>query len=233
MLELSEAVNHVSSNTKRAGATRATQISDKIKAAILHGRLPPGTRLRLEDLRTEFEVSWSPLRESLSRLVAEGLIVSEEGRAYFVAPISRNELLNVLDIRITLEVKALRASIQNGDDAWERDLVATHHHLNKLESIGWDSEQLEEWEKWHDKFHLALISGCGSPLLMQYCSHLHSISDRYRRLFFSANPRDRDIKSEHQAILTATLARDAEKASHLLETHVSRTLQTILSAMPA
>lgn len=213
--------------------TRSAQISIAIRRKILGGVLQPGTRLRLEDLRAEFDVSWSPLRESISRLVAEGLIVSDEGRAYRIAPISRQELQAVLEIRLMLEAKALRASIGRGDDAWERELVATHHHLRKLEEARWSPGQLEEWEAWHQRFHIALISSCHSPLLMQYCMNLHAHSDRYRRLFLAAHPRDRDVKGEHEAIIEATLRRDADRACELLEAHVRRSLETILQAMPS
>lgn len=213
------------------GGNRTAQISTQIRRQILGGELRPGARLRLEDLRSEFDVSWSPLRESLSRLVAEGLIVSDGGRGYNVAPISRDELMQVLDIRIFLEAKALRAAIANGDDEWERELVVVHYDLRKLESVRWIPEQLEVWELGHDRFHLALISSCGSPLLMQYCKNLHTLSDRYRRLFLAAHPRDRDVMAEHQGIVEATLARDADLACKRLETHVRRSLETILAAM--
>lgn len=217
----------------RGTATRATLIGNRIKADILQGTLRPGTWLRLEDLRAEFNVSWSPLRESLSALVAEGLVVSDGSRGYHVAPISRGELNDVLDMRLLLEPKALRRSIELGDDVWERDLVATHHQLRKLELQRWLPDQLDEWEHWHRQFHTALIRACASPLLMQYCLNLYDISDRYRRLFLSLHPRDRDINGEHEAIVTAALNRNADEASQLMQTHVRRTLETILNAMPA
>jgi DNA-binding GntR family transcriptional regulator len=233
---MSDHVDSVSSGDpttkKRGSATRASQIGNRIKADIQRGVLRPGAWLRLEDLREEFGVSWSPIRESMSALVAAGLVVSDGGRAYHVAPISKGELVEVLEMRLILEAKALRKSIEHGDDVWERELVATHHQLRKLEQQRWQTEQLEEWERWHRGFHSALIRACGSPLLMQYCLNLYDISDRYRRLFLSVHPRDRDISGEHEAILKATLARDAGEASRLMQVHVRRTLETILNAMP-
>lgn len=220
------------SESEAGGATRGALVTDAIRRKILTGVLQPGSRLRLEDLRSEFDVSWSPLRESLSRLVAEGLIVGDTARAYRIAPISREELQMVLDMRLFLEAKALKASVELGDDAWERELVAIHHHLRKLEAVRWTSGQLEEWETWHQRFHLALIARCGSPLLTQYCRNLHTHSDRYRRLFFSTHPRDRDVKGEHEAILQAALDRDVDAACQLLGQHVRRSLDTILRAMP-
>ncbi|MFW7345304.1 GntR family transcriptional regulator [Pigmentiphaga sp. D-2] len=223
---------HLAPATGKSGATRSMQISDHIRGQILRGRLQPGFRLRLEDLRTEFDVSWSPLRESLSKLVAEGLIVSEGSRAYYVAPVSRAELQHLLEIRVAIETRALATAIDLGDDEWERELVATHHQLRKLESMRWQPEQLETWEHWHERFHRALVAGCQSALLQQYCGNLHDLSNRYRRLFLASYSRDRDIGDEHENILKAALDRDAAQACRLLEAHIRRTLETILEAMP-
>ncbi|MBS1941430.1 MAG: FCD domain-containing protein [Bacteroidetes bacterium] len=213
--------------------TRAVQLSTAIKADILRGVHAPGTRLRLEDLRTRFAVSWSPLREALSSLVTAGLIVSDGGRAYRVAPIARSELACVRDMRQMLETKALKMSIAAGDDAWEVRLLTTHHALRKAESEPWESRQLDAWEQVHRDFHLALIGACGSTVLLQYCVGLYDVSDRYRRLFLAVHPRDRNIADEHDTIFQATLARDAVKASELLCAHVTRTLNCILDVMPA
>lgn len=216
---------------ERTTTARNRALTDQIKADILTGVLAPGTRLRLEDLRSRFGVSWSPLRESLSRLLAEGFIVMQGARTYCVAPISRDELLHLIEIRVMVEKRALRASIDRGDTTWESTLVSLHHHLSKLESSRWNPEALEEWEALHRQFHQALIGACDSQVLLQYSDNLYNQCDRYRRLFFSVNPRDRDIDQEHQAIFDAAIARDAEEACRLLEQHVRRTLQTILSAM--
>lgn len=216
---------------RAAAPARNRALTDQIKADILTGALAPGARLRLEDLRSRFGVSWSPLRESLSRLVAEGFIVMQGARTYCVAPISRVELVHLIEIRVLVEQRALRASIEHGDDEWESTLVSLHHHLSKLESARWNPDAQEEWETLHRRFHQALIAACGSQVLLQYSDNLYNQSDRYRRLFFSVNPRDRDVDQEHQAIFDAAIQRNAEEACRLLELHVRRTLQVILTAM--
>jgi DNA-binding GntR family transcriptional regulator len=106
------------------GETLASAICDRVRSDIRSGRLEPGTKLRLEDLRSEFGVSWSPIREALSRLVAEGLIGTEGQRGYRVAPVSKAKLTEVIRLRSLLEGLALRESIERGDDAWEAALLA-------------------------------------------------------------------------------------------------------------
>jgi len=214
-------------------ATLATAICDRIRSDILAGKRKPGGKLRLEALKTEFAVSWSPIREALSRLSAEGLVHAEEQRGYRVAPVSRSQLAEVIRLRTLLESTALQASIEHGDDAWETEVLAAHHRLSKLENRRQATPDAEQWERWHRTFHEALIRACGMPTLLQFCSQLHDMNDRYRRLFLSAHKFDRDVAGEHRAIAEATLAHHAAKACRLLEAHIQRTGRNILQSMKA
>lgn len=224
-------VEPVSGAQSQPGGTLARTICDRIRADILTGKRKPGTKIRLEELKSEFEVSWSPIREALSRLAAEGLILTEGQRGYRVAPVSRADLDEIIRLRTHLESMALRASIAKGDDAWEAEVVAAHHRLSKLEDRRWDPDEAEQWERRHHAFHTALTRACDSPILLQFCAQLHELNDRYRRLFLSAYKFDRDVAGEHRAIAEATLARDADKACRLLETHIQRTGRNIVKSM--
>jgi GntR family carbon starvation induced transcriptional regulator len=217
--------------TPGAGATRAAAIADRIRAAILAGALAPGARIRLEELKAQFQVSWSPLREAMSRLLAEGLLQLDEGRAWRIAPVSRAELAEVIRLRCLLETLALRESVARGDDAWEASVLAAHHRLSKLEGRREEPGGLQDWEAWHRAYHFSLIAACGSPLLLQLCGQLHDLNTRYRRLFLSAYPFDRDVPAEHRALTAAVIARNAERACALLERHIGRTGRNILAAM--
>ena len=211
--------------------TLAGSICDRIRTDILTGRRKPGAKIRLEDLKVEFGVSWSPIREAVARLVAEGLITTEESRGYRVAPVSGADLAEVIRLRVMLESLALRQSIEAGDDAWEAEVLAHQHRLGKLESKRTHPVEAEQWAVWHRAYHKALIRACGSPILLQFCSHLHDLSDRYRRLFLSAHDFDREVPNEHRGITEAALARDAAAACELLRRHIERTGQNVLRSI--
>ena len=98
------------------------------------GRYLPGAKVRLEDIRQAFGVSWSPIREAVTRLVSEGLMVVDSQKGYRVAPATRAELEEAIRLRVLLETQALRLAISLGGDAWEAQLLAAHHRLSKLES---------------------------------------------------------------------------------------------------
>jgi DNA-binding GntR family transcriptional regulator len=220
-------------NSSQAEATTlASTLAAKLRHAITQGELVPGTKLRLEDLKTSFGVSLSPLREALSRLGAEGFVVMEDQRGYRVAPVSEANLREVLALRIELECFALRQSIALGDGEWEAAIVAALHRLNRLKSTD-PGRDIPAWEEAHRRFHLGLIAGGGMPLLTQFCTTLHDLADRYRRLFLARHPPDRNVPEEHEKIASAAIHRRADEACRLLAQHIERTGRGVMAVLAA
>lgn len=213
-----------------SSVTLATSLVRRLRRAIMTGELAPGAKLRLEALREQLglKISRSPLREALSRLGAEGLVLIEDNRGYRVIPVSEKNLREIAFLRVHSESLALREAIAKGDTRWEAEIVAAQYHLSSIKRAdGMSQEQHEVWEQAHRDFHMKLLEACDMPLLLGYCSTLHDLNDRYRRLFLKRNPFDRDVNGEHGAIVTATLERNADLACALLAQHIQRTTQNI------
>lgn len=211
----------------------ATPVAQRLREAILNGVAPPGNKLRLDDLRAEFGVSLSPLREALSRLSAEGLVVGQENRGFSVAEVSRENLVEVTLLRAELEGIAVHAAVERGDDDWEERLVAVFHRLTKAEQRLHEGRSVSDWEVAHRDFHITLLAACDMPLLLHFCGILHDHNDRYRRLFLRQNPPQRNAASEHKDILDAVLRRDAGRAQTLLRRHIETTGALVQAAMPS
>src|ERR671915_1124275 len=94
-----------------------------MRSDILELRLQPGSKLLFETLRDKYEVGLSPLRESLSRLVVEGLVVGEDRRGFRVAPMTEEDYIDLTTLRGEIEVMAVTRSVERGSDLWEADLV--------------------------------------------------------------------------------------------------------------
>ena len=226
-----EQERHSGRGAQPAGATLASVLALRIREAILRGEHAPQSKLRLDELRRAYGVSLSPLREALSRLAAEGLVIAQDQRGYRVAPVSPENLEEVTRLRIVLEGLALQESIRGGDEHWEAEVLAAFHRLTRLEERSPKRERIPEWEARHRDFHFALLAACGMPLLLQLCRTLHDFSDRYRRVFLARNPLDRDVHAEHLALLQAAIGRKHRKATELLEQHVIRTSANVRSAI--
>lgn len=201
---------------------------DAIKHDIIFGHLTPGSKLKLERLKAQYDASVSTLRETLSRLASEGFVAMEEQRGFFVTPVSREDLIEVANLRILLECHALEISIENGDADWEGNLVAAHHKLHLLEKamLSGDDSKKEEWKKHDGEFHLTLIQACHSRNLLSLHSTLYNKYLRYQMLVLTY--RGQEAVDEHRAMFEAALARDAEKGQRILETHILNGLEHAL-----
>ena len=164
---------------------------NRLRSDIIAGKLAPGAKLRIEELREDYQIGASPLREALNRLAGEGFVTVEEQRGFKVAPISLDDLQDLSRMRIMLECEALRDSIRNGDDEWEANLVAAYHRLQKAEqSYG---KNLAEWERRNEEFHESLVAACVSPWLLRLRHILYEQHKRYRFIAILTRDEDRDV----------------------------------------
>jgi DNA-binding GntR family transcriptional regulator len=203
--------------------TIASQLVERLREAIVSGQLEAGSKINLERTRETFDVSLSPLREALARLISEGLVLFEDNRGYQVAPLSLENLEEITRLREEFETMALRQAMVVGDIDWEGDIMRSLHRLNRIERDASRPETLEQWERHHRDFHLSLISACRMPVLLGFCGVLLNLNDRYRRTFPAARSGDREVSAEHSEIAAATVARDMDLACQRLRDHLHRT----------
>lgn len=214
--------------------TQSSAVLEFVRRDIIAGHFPPGSKLRIKALSERYDAGPIPVREALARLSAVGLIVAHEQRGFWVAPISATELNELLALRKSLEYAALKESIANGNYEWEAQLLAAHHRLVHHSGVaiaegGGATDWGPEWDKAHKAFHLALLGGCKSKWLMRFISTLSDQMNRYRHLSIHGGYSDeRDIGSEHKALLEAALARDTDRACALLDEHLTRTVELAL-----
>ena len=118
---------------KEFGKTLASDIAHRMRNEIVTCRLKPGEVLKFDTLRLAYGASFTTLREALTCLAAEGLVVAEEQRGFKVAPISLADLIDLTRARILIEVDLIRRSIENGDDDWEIAVISSIHRLGIIE----------------------------------------------------------------------------------------------------
>ncbi len=203
---------------------------ERLRADLLACRLQPGARLKIAELCQALSVSLSAVREALSRLTSEGLVVAEPQRGFRVAPISAEELRDLTEVRAQIEGMCLERAIAVGDVGWESHLVAAFHRLSRTPEREPDDPQRmnEAWSAAHAAYHEALVGGCDSPWLLRLRGILYAQTERYRRLSVPLARITRDLNREHQDIMEAALARDPGRARALMTQHLELTTRVLL-----
>lgn len=199
-----------------------------IRRDILAGRHAPNRKLKIQELSEELGVSPGAVREALSRLVPEELVVSRDQRGFLVAPLSADDLIDLTDLRCDIEALALRRSVENGDVNWEAGIIAAEHRLRSVSQAPNREDTLREWSDNHALFHTALVSACRNRRLLALHAQLYEQSERYRGLLFHLE-NDRNVDDEHREIVGYALARNADALVSKTVDHLRKTTELIIA----
>ncbi len=211
--------------------TLASTVYEQLRSDIVSGRLQPGSKLRLQELKQHYAVGNSPIREALNRLSANGMVVREENKGFRVSRVCIESLQELIRTRCWLEEIALRESITHGDADWEARIVLAFHWLSRVtRSENEPAHTSPQWEDHHREFHLSLLSACHSDILLGYCMQLFEQTMRYRNLATVVAYRERHELEEHRAIYDAVISRNTDEAVKLLIAHYQVTADIVIAS---
>ena len=185
-------------------------ILETLREAILEGILPPGSRLRQEDLADAFETSRIPVREALRVLAYEGLATSEPRRGFTVTALDADQIEEIYDLRIVLETHAVRLAMPLLTEQDLADLTALHEAREAASTI-------DEKLALREQFHLRLYAVTARPRLVGLIARLwQEVARSLRWQIVHHSP------ASHDAFFEAIKAGDEERACAELTAHYRR-----------
>jgi DNA-binding GntR family transcriptional regulator len=230
------AFSHNGSNHSATGITDGMPARTLIEGAyvrlrddIVEGRLAPGAKLRIAHLKSSYCVGAGTLREAITRLAGDALIISEGQRGFWVAPISIQDLEDLTRLRMHIEIEALRQSIRAADPQWREQVRVAYQQMSAVEQPI-KPEQRKQWDALNTQFHEALVSGFNSPWTLRVLRILSRQSERYRYLAIHLPNTGRDVHAEHSLIFEAAMAGAESRAALALEMHIRATPDLIVRA---
>lgn len=192
----------------------ATSVYERIREAIVAGRLAPGDVVSENQLAADFGTSRTPIREALHRLEIEAL-VERVSRGVRVRETSPEEIIDIYDVRITLEGAAARAAAERATELDRRKLRAAQ---DVMIATGSDPRTRAAVNR---QFHETLWEASHSPTLVDLLQRLNVHLVRYPTTTLEGDERWRAVLDEHEALLAAIEARDAARARSIAESHMS------------
>jgi DNA-binding GntR family transcriptional regulator len=216
----------------RQDSPATTSLRDRaynhIRAKLISGGLPPGARLSNRILANEIGMSFIPVREAISQLVSEGLVVHEPKLGCFVKELNRQEIAEWYDFREGLEVHAvLRASETASEDQIE-ELQSYNDILKQLidnfVTAGMTHVAVDRIELMiaaDAKFHMTILRIAGNRLLLKTISHIRMMTQVFvSREQTVSIQRLNNTRNEHQGIIDAISEKDGELARKILTQHL-------------
>lgn len=201
-------------------------IYDTVRERILSGDLAPGVPVRQDTLAARLGVSKIPVREALTRLESEGLVISHPRRGFEVRPLSAAEAEEIFDLRLQVEPAAAGLGARTAGDG---DRHAAAAALKALDQPA-PGARVSDLNR---AFHLALVAPSQRTLTLELVDRLHVLADRYVRAHLRPKGRTDRAAGEHAALLAAWTAGRSDEVEARLSDHIIATLQDLQAQLRA
>lgn len=209
-------------------ASLAEEVYEAIFARLMALKIPPGARITVDNLVRELAVSQTPIREALGRLEGEGLVVKTHLVGYSAAPqITRRRFEELYELRLLLEPEMAGRAAATMTDAALAELTAAAGVMSR--SGGADERaRYSQFARQDALFHDQILEVAGNELVRETLAHQHTHFHIFR-LMFHARVTEEAL-DEHEAILAAFAARDADAARQAMRAHIERSRDRLLPA---
>lgn len=203
--------------------TLADQVYINLRDKIINRELPPGTRLKHQEIAEALGVSNTPVREAIRALEKDGLVETLPYRGSVVKAMSAKETRDLYDVRTALEALAVRLAVDKITDMQLKRVEETVHHYETAFENGDVALGMEADLQFHD----LLAQASGNETLLMILRELTNRVQVLRRLD-KGKMRRRQSLDDHRAILKALEERDATKVEALVVQHIEKGKQHVL-----
>lgn len=203
-------------------------VYEAIFAQLMSLRIPPGARITVDNLVREFNVSQTPIREALGRLEGEGLVVKQHLVGFRAAPqITRRRFDELYEMRLLLEPHAARAAVVALDQEKLAKLGEAAGVMARREGKD-ERARYSSFARQDAAFHDMILAIAGNELIRQTLAFQHTHFHIFR-LMFHARVTEEAL-DEHEAILAAFAAADADAAEKAMRIHIEHSRDRLLPA---
>lgn len=209
---------------RSSGKPAPDVVRDGLRAAIIAGDFEEGSPLRQDEIAEMFGTSRIPVREALRQLDSEGLVSFERNKGFVVKGVSIDDVLEMLEIRIALECRALKLAIPNM--AFE-DFDAAEGILKSYD----ESKDQAAWGELNWQFHWTLYVPCQRPKLLDMIEANYGHVSRYIRRRVSQATGKAKPQDDHVQLLEHCRNGEIDAAVNLLERHIEQTQRSLRATM--
>ena len=208
----------VSLLTREDAYVSGPQVLSELRRVIASGAVPPGSPIPLDDVAAFFGVSLIPVREALKTLLGEGLLEHQPRLGYTVTALSQAELDELYVVRGALEAAALEAAVRQSAPADHARATAIHDALDRAVA----ADDAAAFQRASREFHEALLAPCRMPRLLHMLDIAWNLTEPVQTMMRTTEQDRAGMREDHQRMLDAFVARDAETLKAVAEAHHDR-----------
>ena len=204
--------------------TKATQGYKALRDFIFRNQFIPGERIYLETLSEKLNISFTPLREALNRLIQEGLICHDSGRGYILRVITATEIQHLYELCEALETYSIERTVRRITPSDLNDLSENLLRYKQSIEAGLPRERLAI----NFEFHLKIVKLSGNELIFQRLNRAFEMIAWKWKLENIMLGRGPEAYGEHLAIYNSLKEGDPAGASAHLQSHIAKTKNAVL-----
>jgi DNA-binding GntR family transcriptional regulator len=208
----------VSLLNREGSYTSGPQVLSELRRVIASGQVPPGSPIPLDDVAAFFGVSLIPVREALKTLLGEGLLDHQPRLGYTVTALSPAELDELYVVRGALEAAALEAAVRQSTAADHARARAVHDAL--VAAVA--AEDGAGFQRSSREFHEALLAPCRMPRLLHMLEIAWNLTEPVQTMMRVSGQDRARLRADHEEMLDAFIARDADRLKAVAEAHHTR-----------
>jgi DNA-binding GntR family transcriptional regulator len=206
----------IDATMRRNIGTRSERVRELIEEGIATGEFPPGMRLDETELAERFDVSRTPLREALFQLASAGIVVMQPRRGTVVAEVTPHRLVEMFEVMGELEAMCGRLAARRMSALDHQHLLEAHRACERASKVMDPDAYYYE----NERFHHLIYDGSHNEFLREQATALHRRLRPYRRLQLRVRDRLPTSFHEHEGIVEAIIAGDADLTAQRLREHV-------------
>ncbi|MNQ60103.1 putative HTH-type transcriptional regulator YdfH [compost metagenome] len=205
------------------GRPKAAQVYQLLRAAIIGLEYTPGDVLSEKDICDSLEVSRTPVREAILRLVSEQMLVVRPNAGTYVTPIRLRDVLEGQLVRETLETRCVRLAARFFKPRYEDEFETLFLRMQKA----YERMECNEFYALDEAFHRLICDCAGYSHLWHVMQSAMGPLDRVRRLAFPVQLHFDEVIDEHRQIYLAIQAQDEVRAEALMTGHVNSIFESL------
>lgn len=205
------------------------QVASRLRTLLIEGRIAPGAKLNERVLSEQLHVSRTPLREAIKLLAVEGLVDLLPNRGAVAVMLTEADIVNTFEVLAGLESLAGRFAAQRIGDDELAELRALHYEM----LAAYARRDLSNYYRLNAAIHTAINAAARNPVLSTAYARINA---RVQSLRFRTNQNEAKWKravAQHEQMLEALAARDADALGRVLVEHLHDKLDTVLTLLRA
>jgi DNA-binding GntR family transcriptional regulator len=204
-------------NVRLEMGTLSNQVKNHIQDAIMRGELKPGEMIVESLVAEKLGISRAPVREAMRILETKGLVNIAPRKGTFVSNLSINELKEMYEVRLNLELLAMKSAYVNAAEKTLRDLGQSLEEQQKFINNKDFQGYLQENIHFHDIFK----TNSGNGYLVSLLQNIEELTLRYRASSMNLSGRVEKSFKDHLSIYNYLKSSELDKALSTLENHIT------------